>query len=96
MIETSILIATMAGKSLATAAVSRKVDRRGRFLVYCKWHLMGCMARFIVICCEMQASIVIVQVVNSDSMKQLVLCENLSIAGCKGEGNTLKPYLPEK
>ena len=92
MIETNILVSAMAGKSLATAAVSHKVDRRGRFLVYCKWHLMGCMARFIVICCEMQASIVIVQVVNSDSMKQLVL----SIAGCKGEGNTLKPYLPEK
>ena len=41
-------------------------------------------------------SIVVVRVVAADSRNQLVLCGQLYVADCKDEGNTLKPYLPEK
>ena len=37
-----------------------------------------------------------VQVVTTDSRNRLVLRGQLPIADCKDEGNTLKPYLPEK
>ena len=54
------------------------------------------MARNFVICCVLQASVVVVRVVVTDLRNRLVLRGQLYIADCKGEGNTLKPYLPEK
>ena len=46
----------------------------------------------IFVCCK----IVVVQVVATDSRNRIVLHGQLYITDCKDEGNTLKPYLPEK
>ena len=73
-------------KLLATAAVTRKVDRCSKFSVSDmvpdklngkKFHDLLC---------------VVVRVVAIDS----ILHGQLYIADCKDEGNTLKPYLPKK
>ena len=45
-------------------------------------------------CCKLASCVV--RVVATDSRNRLVLRGQLYIADCKDEGNTLKPYLPEK
>ena len=54
------------------------------------------MARNFVICCVLQASVVVVRLVATDSRNRIVLRGQLYIGDCKGEGNTLKPYVAEK
>ena len=42
------------------------------------------------------ASIVIDQVVDTNSINQITFCGQLYVANCKDKGNTLKPYLSEQ
>ena len=46
-------------------------------------------------CCVLQASVIVVRVVTTDSRNQLLLCGQLHMTECKDEGNKLKSYLPE-